>query len=122
MSDEFERQQWDQHLTEDFRMRFDLVKHITTLSSGAIVLGAALHKGLVGQGTAKWVLATAFVSLALSTLAGVSYLFVLSVARSRQLGTVPDSAQRALSRTIGPCVVCFGVGIIAVAIYAALNV
>ena len=64
--------------TEGHKLYFDLVKHLTTLSSGSIALFATLGEKLFDKPRALWLVAISLTAFFLSILAGVASMLLTS--------------------------------------------
>lgn len=105
---------------EGLKLFFDVFKHLTTLSSGSILLVVTLLGRQDAQLTARWLMAVSFLGFLLSTTASI--IVMLSTARTIRREDRTDKLPDATGNiAYFLSVVGFGTGVICLSTFGYLN-
>jgi hypothetical protein len=71
--------------TETYKSVFDLLKHLTTLSSGSALLLVTILERIIRGGASKTYIAFSFAGFCISILAAVTAMFYLSLGMDKRI-------------------------------------
>ncbi len=98
------------------KLAFDLFKHVTTLSTGSILILATLLEKFFRQPSLRWLAITAFISLSASLTLGVGAMYFLSVHSAEAL--------KSSGLATAVCLLClagFGIGMFSLMVFSFWN-
>ena len=100
---------------------FDALKHVTTLSTGTIVILATFLEKVFTASQWKWLAGACFILLALSVVTSVAMMFWHTLSAEEDLGTLTRDGFRAYFALAMLSAWSFGLGIVCLANFVIKN-